>query len=227
MKSNLILIVGASGRMSRELQLLSKEKKQPYMVRSSRDRLPLDWNKIKGVIDFSTPSSSLKYLKEAQTRRIPYVCGTTGWPKSSSYLKAFKNAAKSIPIVLDSNFSLGIEVLCQAAERMAVAFQNPVVITELHHKNKKDAPSGTALKIADRVRHVSPKIAVSFHSIRLGNIPGEHRVYLSAGEDTLEFIHRAHSRRAFAEGAFHALHWLQSKRSGFYTMKDVLERKSL
>lgn len=213
-------LVGSEGKMSKVLQEILGSQKRSFKLWSSKADPQLrteNFEDCSGIIDFSLPEVSAKVLELAETARLPYVCGTTGWSDFTATRKAFLKAADHIPIVLDSNFSAGIEILCQVAELIGQNLKTPIVITDIHHTEKRDAPSGTALKIADRIQGQS-----SIQSIRLGNIFGEHRLLISFQDQTMEFIHRAHSRRPFAEGALQALKWAHDKKPGLYSMKDVL-----
>lgn len=174
-----------------------------------------------GVIDFSRTELTEKILALAVSAKVPLVCGTTGFADRKKIEAEFRQASKTIPVVWDSNFSLGVEILCRASEIAALRTSNAAHITDLHHIHKKDAPSGTALKIQDRIKSAAA-LKVEIESIREGEIFGEHRVRFSLQDEELEFIHRAQSRRPFAEGSIDALLWVAKQNSGFYTMKDIL-----
>lgn len=219
-----IIVVGFSGRMSQKVMEILKVQGKPFKVYSEKAPHELrvnDFESSAGVIDFSSPEVSERVLQLALTARVPYVCGTTGWKSLQETKRAFENAGKSIPVLLDSNFSLGIELFCQAAEKWTRTITGRLHLTDIHHIHKKDAPSGTALKIKDRIEAASPQ-KVDVQSIREGEVFGEHRLLLSFGDEELEVIHRAQSRAPFAEGAVRALEWLQKQKPGFYSMKDML-----
>ncbi len=212
--------------MSLELQRLCLERQRPFELWTSQQSEPsLSTAQIKqvlGLIDFSKPDSSVKISEWAQAHRLPIVCGTTGWPSPDASRQHFLDISSSVPVVLDYNFSQGIEIVCQLSEILATKSGQDVSITDLHHRHKKDSPSGTALKIKDRIlRQGSRNVATN--SVRLGDMPGEHRVLVSFDEQTVEIIHRAHSRRPFAQGALYALDWAAQQIPGLYSMEDILK----
>lgn len=221
MKSS-VIVVGSKGRVSLQLQKGFTEKNISFVVWGSKQKFLPEWKKALGIIDFSTPEASLKICEEASQSGLPYVCGTTGWNNAQKD-KVFAAAAKKIPIVLDSNFSRGIEILCQISELLVKNGIQKFSITDIHREEKKDAPSGTALKIKDRIQSKSKKTGVDIQSIRLGDIPGEHRLMVSFEDQVIEVSHMAQSRRAFADGAYSALLWAKNQKPGLYTMEDVLK----
>lgn len=223
---NDIVLVGNSGRMAVQLQKILKEKKQSFKIYSPNAPAELackSFDNAKGVIDFSNPSTSKEVTELAMKAKVPLVCGTTGWENEDERAQCFAKASTQIPIVWDSNFSVGIEKLCQAVELIAKDAPADFYITDIHHSEKKDAPSGTALKLAERIQEANSNTSVHFHDIRAGNVSGEHRVFLAWGDECLEFVHRAGSRQIFAAGALQALDWLSEKKPGYYRMRDVLQ----
>lgn len=216
-----LVIVGASGKMSKVLQEILSSQGIAFRIASSQDTTQ-SFQDSRGVIDFSLPEVSKKLISYAVKGHVPYVCGTTGWKSAQEIRETFEGPSKSIPILYDSNFSRGIELMAQAAEIMARSRISPLRLVDLHHAAKRDAPSGTALKLKARMEALNPAAEIKIESIREGEIPGEHRLEVSLEGETLEIIHRASSRKPFAEGAIKALEWLESKKSGLYSMKDVL-----
>lgn len=212
--------------MSLQLQEILREKKQDFKLYSPEDdpdNSVESFEGARGVIDFSRPEAAIKVAELASQAQVPLVCGTTGWSSEDQKKKAFDAASQIIPIVWDSNFSLGIEIQCQIAELLAKNIDAPVVVTDIHHQHKKDAPSGTALKLQERMKSVSPDQKVLIHDMRVGEVPGEHRLYIAWENEVIEVSHRANSRRAFAEGALKALDWASTEKPGIYRMKDVLK----
>lgn len=220
-----VIIIGCRGKMSLELQNILKSKAVPFRLWPSSEKKLPDLNTSMGIIDFSTPENSNRICAAAQDAAVPYVCGTTGWDAVGllDRDKIFSAAAKIIPVVVDSNFSRGIEVFCDLGEIIAKKINAAISLSDFHHDKKKDAPSGTALKIKDRILKASPNTQVEIQSIRLGEIPGDHRLMISFEDQILEVHHRSHSRRPFAEGAYASLLWAKDKKPGLYTMKDVLK----
>ena len=192
------------------------------------------------IIDFSHPSVLADLLQFAVSNRIPAVIATTG------YTPAQKNdiamAAKKIPIFYAANYSVGVAVLIDLAKRAAAAFpQAEIEIVEKHHDRKADAPSGTALALAEAIREVRPNATlnpgrsgnckrtpeeIGIHSIRLGNIVGEHEVLIGTPTQTLTLRHEAHTRALFAEGALAAAAFLSGKPAGLYDMNSMLSEKT-
>ncbi|MFW6145999.1 MAG: 4-hydroxy-tetrahydrodipicolinate reductase [Planctomycetota bacterium] len=192
------------------------------------------------VIDFSLPAGTRRALASAINAGTPMVIGTTGLP--ADVADAVEEAARSIPIVHAPNFSVGVNVLlrlvAQAAATLGAGYD--IEIVEAHHRFKKDAPSGTALALADAVcgalgvdrddvlRHGRQGRAertggeIGMHALRLGDTVGEHAVHLGALGETVTLSHSAHSRDTFALGALRAARWVVGKPGGKYDMGDVL-----
>ncbi len=193
------------------------------------------------VIDFTTPESSLAALAVIERAGAAHVLCTTGF--SPEQKLRIENAALKIPIVYSPNMSIGVTVLFKAAETVARALGRDfdVEVVEVHHHQKKDAPSGTALGFAeaaargldlplDRVavygRHgfsgARPKGEIGIHAVRGGDIAGDHTVLFAGDGERVELKHMAHNRQPFAQGALRAALFLKGKRPGLYTMVDVL-----
>jgi len=187
------------------------------------------------VIDFTSPQATLQHLESCMKEKKGIVIGTTGL--SEKDIEKIKDAAKAIPVVFAPNMSVGVNLLFKLVSEIAAAVPNyDVEIVEAHHNQKKDAPSGTALKIADIIskelglpqvygRHgiTGPrKKEIGIHAVRAGDIVGEHTVIFAGPGERIELIHRAHSRDNFAVGAVMAAKWLAGKKPGLYSMKDVL-----
>lgn len=188
------------------------------------------------VIDFTSPDSTLKNAQIAAEHKKPMVIGTTGI--NSDQLKELEGISKKIPILVSSNMSIGVNLLFDIISRAAkdIPGNFDVEIIETHHKNKKDAPSGTAKKLLSeiiRVRGGKPVYEresvdaprgegdIGVMSIRAGDIVGEHTVVFAGPGERLEFTHRAHSRRVFAEGALMAARFITKVKPGMYDMKDI------
>ncbi|MBI2070466.1 MAG: 4-hydroxy-tetrahydrodipicolinate reductase [Elusimicrobia bacterium] len=174
------------------------------------------------LIEFTNPQATLAHLDEIKTMGKAAVIGTTGF--SSDEARRVGDIAKSMPIVLDANFSLGIAMIRRAINSAVGAlgedFDSGLV--ELHRRGKKDSPSGTALDLAGLLTDVTgekPDIC----SLRLGDIPGEHTVYLTTPYEVIEFGHRVYSRDAFAAGALFAARWAHGQKPGLYRFSNVLE----
>ena len=189
------------------------------------------------VIDFTRPEGTLAHLEHCKAA----VIGTTGFtPAQQQTLQSF---ARRIPIVLSPNFAVGVNVVFRLAEAAAQALgaDYDVEIVEAHHRNKVDAPSGTALKLGEIIAAVLKKKDFSFgrqgdtgarparqigiHAIRGGDIVGEHTVIFAGAGERVEVAVRSQSRMTYAAGAVRAAKWLKGKPAGLYDMGDVLGLK--
>lgn len=178
------------------------------------------------VIEFTLPEPTLAHVAAAKTLKKPMVIGTTGF--SEAQLSKIRAAAKAIPIVLSPNMSLGVNLLLllarTAAERLGLDYD--VEVIEAHHRHKKDAPSGTAKRLAEvlaEARH-QPLKTIPVHAVRAGDIVGDHTVLLAGPAERIELTHRAHSREVFARGALVAAQFVIGRRPGLYDMADVLNK---
>ena len=177
------------------------------------------------LIEFTTPDVTVGHVQLAQELRKPIVIGTTGL--SEAQQGTLRVAANTIPIVFSPNMSLGVNVLFElaqiAAQRLGSSYD--VEIVEGHHRAKKDAPSGTAKRLAELVASArkQPTNAVPVHAIRAGDIVGDHTVILAGPSERLELTHRAHSRDVFARGALKAAQFVVSQKPGLYDMLYVLK----
>jgi 4-hydroxy-tetrahydrodipicolinate reductase len=173
------------------------------------------------AIDFSAADAVEEICRLAIQYKRPLVIGTTG--HSAAQKGLIQSAAQSIPIVLASNFSVGVNTLFwltrRAAKLLGENFRAEIV--ETHHVMKKDAPSGTAKTLAEILKTETNK-EIPVRSIREGETVGEHSVLFSGPGERLELIHRAESRETFATGAVAAAKWVMDKPAGLYSMQDVL-----
>ena len=171
------------------------------------------------AIDFSVREAVSAHVLAARVAKKPLVIGTTGL--LSEDLSCIESAAQDIPIVVSSNFSLGIALCLDLAATLGpiLSAKSRIDIFETHHVHKKDKPSGTALALADAIGKGKEEIAI--HSIRSGEIVGEHSLVFECGFERLEIKHTAHSREAFAQGALVAAKHLVGKPPGLYTLKSL------
>ena len=191
------------------------------------------------IIDFSHPSFTLKALPLCIEEKIPIVIGTTGFSKEEE--EKIYHAGEKIPILFSSNMSLGVNILFYLASFLSKKLSPriwQVEILERHHKGKKDAPSGTA-KTLQRIFQENFSIEkISYGregkealrkekemgvlAIRGGSLPGEHTIFLLKEDEELILLHRAYSRRIFAQGALIGAKWVYKKSPGVYSMQEVL-----
>jgi len=173
------------------------------------------------LIEFTSPGATLEHLDIAIKNKKAVVIGTTGFSKEEA--GEIKEASGKIPIVFSPNMSVGANLLFRITEEAAGALGENYTaeIIEAHHDQKKDAPSGTAKRLAEAVAKVKNKMP-PIHSVRLGDIVGDHTVIFAGNGERIELTHRAHSRDAFAKGAISAAKFLAGKKPGLYSMEDVI-----
>jgi len=197
--------------------------------------------KAEVVIDFTTPAATRALLERCVRAKIPAVVGTTGLDLACE--RALDALAAVAPVVATPNFSVGVSVLTALAERAVRALGSDfdIEIVEMHHKRKVDAPSGTAVRLADvvaRARDLDPARAVvhgrsgqvgarrseeiGVLALRGGDVVGDHTLILAGPGERIEITHRAHGREIFARGAVRAAHWVVGRPPGRYDMADVL-----
>ena len=186
------------------------------------------------AIDFSVPSSAIENISECLGRGIPIVSGTTGWLDNYDKMVALCNE-KNGAFIYSSNFSLGVNLFFELSNhlsKMMLHFnQYQVSMEEIHHTQKLDAPSGTAISLANDIIKKynysnwtleTPKAdELKIDAKRIENVPGTHSVFYTSDVDTIEIKHTAHSRDGFALGAVSAAEWISNK-NGVFTMKDVM-----
>lgn len=188
------------------------------------------------IIDFSNPANIEKTCSYAEEHGIPAVIATTGCGDTET--ERIKLAAEKVPVVFSANYSLGITVMARIAEEMTdILGENfDIEIVEKHHRNKLDAPSGTALLLARAVNNKGnyeftygrygserrKKQDIGIHAVRGGGIVGEHSIIFAGDEEVIEIKHHAASKRIFAVGALKAAEFAIGKEKGLYDMKDVL-----
>jgi 4-hydroxy-tetrahydrodipicolinate reductase len=194
------------------------------------------------AIDFTVPAATARHATACAAGGHALVVGTTGLDDGG--LSALQAAARQVPVLYARNMSLGVTVLTELARQAAVLLgpDFDVEITEAHHRDKKDSPSGTALQLGEAVASARgrqlaevavysrprlaaaarPAGAIGFVSVRGGAIVGDHTVLLAGKEELLELTHRATDRALFARGALRAAGWLVGKPAGLHTLRDVL-----
>lgn len=202
------------------------------------DRLPPAFDVM---VDFSLPEGSIERIEACAAAGVPCVVGTTGF--SVEARQRIAAAARKTAVVFSPNMSVGVNVLWHAAARLAESLgpDYDIEIVEAHHRFKKDAPSGTAIKIAEEIARATnrkleetavhgrgpgspPRKAgeIGLHAVRGGDIVGEHTIYYATLGEHLELKHVAHSRETFARGALRAARWVADRGPGLYSMADVL-----
>jgi 4-hydroxy-tetrahydrodipicolinate reductase len=223
-----VLLIGAAGRMGKTVLDLAQSDREIEIAGQCDlgDAMEPAMNDCDVAIDFSHANAIGEICSAALHHGKSLVIGTTA--HSQQQRNTIEETAQSVPIVLASNFSVGVNVLFwltrKAAELLGPDFQPEIV--ETHHKTKKDAPSGTAKTLA-QVLKAAQKIEneIPIQSIREGEVVGEHTVIFSGPSERLELTHRAASREIFARGALRAAKWVIGRPPGLYSMHDVLGLK--
>ena len=237
-----IIIHGSTGRMGRKLQELLADNAAHTMVAavSPEEDVLKTLDDYQGpadlIIDFSFHGAVGALLDYAEARKLPVVIATTG--HTAEEKARIAQAAQTIPVFYSGNMSVGVALLVRLAKLTAQTFPNAEIeIIETHHDQKLDAPSGTALMIADGIKAVRPeatynlgrsgqakrtKEEIGIHAIRIGNVVGVHEVLVSTGTQTITLKHEAHDRMLFAEGAVAAAEYLLGQAAGLYNMETML-----
>jgi len=235
-----LAVCGAAGRMGSRVAALAATDARFDLTarvfhRASREPgggeafaaedLPAALSRADVLVDFSTPEAALRALSAAAAAKKAVVTGTTGF--SNVQRAQIKALSSRIPIFLSPNFSLGVAVLARLARELGRLLPSyDAAISEVHHKAKKDAPSGTALRLAQAVREGRPdQSAVPIVAQRVGGVIGDHTLTFAGPYERIEVTHRAGSRALFALGALDAAFWLRRKKPGLYGMDDLLGAK--
>ena len=251
-------ITGCLGRMGQQLIKSSKLSKDFKIVSLTENKVinrkisglkPLlnsesAFKNTKVIIDFTVPGSTIEILKIASKLKKRVVIGTTGFSKKDE--KLIEKYSKKIPILKAGNMSLGVNLLVYLTEIASKSLRNNFLakVYEVHHKHKKDYPSGTALMLGKGIavgknKKLSKIIGkkyfnkknfpfgnrINFNSIRKGNIIGEHEVKFSSGKELITLNHESFDRALYSEGALIAAKWLINKKPGLYSMRNVLNFK--
>ena len=175
------------------------------------------------VVEFTAPDVTVAHVQLARELRKPMVIGTTGL--SDAQMETVRLASGAIPVVLSPNMSLGVNVLFELARIAAERLPGyDVEVVESHHRQKKDAPSGTAKRLVEVLASARKALpgTIPVHAVRAGDIVGDHTVILAGPSERLELTHRAHAREVFARGALRAARFVIGKKPGLYDMSHVL-----
>jgi 4-hydroxy-tetrahydrodipicolinate reductase len=237
-----VLLVGAKGRMGQAIAAAAEAAGAVIVAGLDQgDDLAQQISGCDVIVDFSHPSATQAVGRACLDAGKPLVIGTTG--HSAEERASIERASRSLPVVLSPNFSVGVNALFwltrEAARMLGEDFDLEIV--ETHHRLKKDAPSGTARKLteilcevrqldyATNARHgregltgERPAREIGVHSIRAGDVVGDHTVTFGGPGERLELTHKASSRETFAAGALRAARWVMGKPPGLYSMEDVL-----
>tara|TARA_B100000003_G_C10865816_1_gene344922 strand:- start:226 stop:1002 length:777 start_codon:yes stop_codon:yes gene_type:complete len=258
MKKINLAITGCMGRMGQQLIKSANKDKLFKIVSLTENRIinkkisgikpELNtiraFKKAKIIIDFTVPECTLEILKIAAKQKKKVVIGTTGFSKKEENL--IKKFSRKIPILKAGNMSLGVNLLMYLTEIASRSLGKNFLskVNEIHHKYKKDHPSGTALMLGKGIatgrkkefyRMIGKKYLnkknfpfskkINFNSIRKGEVIGEHEVTFSSGKEIVTLNHESFDRALYSEGALTAAKWLSNKKSGLYSMRDLLNFK--
>lgn len=224
-------IIGANGRMGQELaRALAKhpefspavgfaeEAAAPGFALTARLQDDAAYRGLQGIVDFSVPAITVAVAERVSSLKIPLVIGTTGL--SEIQLAAIRECGAQAPVFWSPNMSLGVALLIRALKSVLPPADFDLAIEEIHHRHKKDAPSGTALLIQKQIQEKWGRKIETPLAIRGGGDFGTHTVRLMGSAETLTFQHQALSRSVFADGALTVLQWLIKQRPGFYQFDD-------
>jgi len=255
MKKINLAITGCMGRMGQQLIKSSKSNNNFRLVTLTENRIinkkfngikpepnnEIAFEKADIIIDFTIPKCTIEVLKIASKLKKRVVIGTTGFTQKEN--KIIKKYSKKIPILKAGNMSLGVNLLMYLTEIASKSLGDNYLskIFEIHHKHKKDYPSGTALMLGkgiadgknkDLLNLIGKKFLnkknfpygkkINFNSIRKGEIIGEHEVKFSSGKEIITLNHEAFDRTLYSDGALTAAKWLMKKKPGLYSMRDLL-----
>jgi len=258
MKKINLAITGCLGRMGQQLIESSKSNNNFKIVALTESKIinkkisgiKLDINtneafkKADVIIDFTIPKCTLEILKIASKLKKRIVIGTTGFTQNEE--RTIKKYAKKIPILKAGNMSLGVNLLMYLTEIVSGSLGDNYLskVLEVHHKHKKDHPSGTALMLGKGIANGKNKNLynligkkflnkksfpfgkkINFNSIRKGEVIGEHEVSFSSGKEIIKLNHEAFDRALYSDGALSAAKWLSNKKAGLYSMRDLLNFK--
>ena len=258
MKKINLAITGCLGRMGQQLIESSKSNNNFKIVALTESKtinkkisgIKLDINtneafkKADVIIDFTIPKCTLEILKIASKLKKRIVIGTTGFTQNEE--RTIKKYAKKIPILKAGNMSLGVNLLMYLTEIVSGSLGDNYLskVLEVHHKHKKDHPSGTALMLGNGIANGKNKNLynligkkflnkksfpfgkkINFNSIRKGEVIGEHEVSFSSGKEIIKLNHEAFDRALYSDGALSAAKWLSNKKAGLYSMRDLLNFK--
>lgn len=248
-----ILLIGCNGQMGQVVQHAIATHPQVQLVAGFDRQATVDSSfpvyqdfsaiteLIDVVIDFSHHSMTKNTLAYCLEKKLPVVIATTGL--STDIIQAIQETAKAIPVFYSANMSLGINALIQALQKIAPILEEDfqIEIIEKHHRFKKDAPSGTALLLADAINESLEKpksyiygrsgnenenaiSEIGIHAVRGGSIPGEHTVLFAGEDEIIELKHTALSRGIFANGALKAALFIEKQQAGLFSMNELLNQ---
>mgnify|MGYP001611129081 FL=1 len=229
-----IALVGY-GKMGKIIDEIATQRNHEIVARLNESPTSENLNNADVVIEFSNPEVAFNNIKTCLENNIPVICGTTGWLDQKPEIEKIA-AENNTAFLYGSNFSLGVNLFFALNEKLADLMKNfpeyNVQLEEIHHTHKKDAPSGTAISLAEGIIKNDQRFEgwkldetkekeLGIFAIREDEVPGTHSVFYKSSVDEIEIKHTAYSRNGFALGAVIAAEWIQGK-TGNFSMKDVL-----
>ncbi|MDC1081318.1 4-hydroxy-tetrahydrodipicolinate reductase [Flavobacteriaceae bacterium] len=226
------------GRMGKAIEIVAVERGHDVVAKIDQDETYGNLSEADVAINFSIPEAAAENIKTALKINIPVVCGTTGWLDQLNEIKDFCKA-KNSAFIYASNFSVGVNLFFKLNQVLAKLMSShksyQASMKEVHHIHKLDAPSGTAITLAEGIINQSDYTQWSIHKDtienmlpievdRTGEVPGTHTIKYESSIDSITIEHEAHSRKGFALGAVIAAEWIQNKK-GVFSMNDVLSLK--
>lgn len=226
------------GKMGKVIEKIALERGHHVVLKIDKDDTNFDLSVADVAIDFSVPTAAVGNISAALNQNVPVISGTTGWLDNFEDIKSLCEKTNGA-FIYASNFSLGVNLffeLNKVLAKLITPFKEyNVQIEEIHHTQKQDAPSGTAITLAEGIAKesnyegwtLSPNTEpqkIKIEAKRIENVPGTHTINYTSEVDTLEITHTAHNRNGFALGAVVAAEWIIGKK-GIFTMKDVLNIK--
>ncbi|MTE27697.1 4-hydroxy-tetrahydrodipicolinate reductase [Winogradskyella ouciana] len=223
------------GRMGKSIEAIALKRKHTISLKISNANDEFDFTNTDVAIDFSIPTAAVSNIKKALDAGVPVISGTTGWLEQYHEVIDYCNA-KNGTFLYASNFSLGVNIFFEInkklSELMATVDGYSVKMEEIHHTKKLDAPSGTAITLAEQIIENTDykkwtldqpnSDEIHIDAKRIPEVPGTHEVTYNSEIDSISIKHTAHSRQGFALGAVVAAEWIKDKK-GVYTMRDVLQ----
>jgi len=232
------------GKMGKAIEETALQRKHEIILKGGKQTSVEDLKKADVAIEFTNSESALDNVVKCFEAGVPVVCGTTGW--NEKFDEARKNCMeKKGAFFYASNFSIGVNIFFELNRKLAQMMRNQpqysLFLNEVHHTQKKDSPSGTAITLANDIISANSHFAdwklysdesennakekdnstVYINSLRIGDVPGTHEVLYRSEEDDIKMTHNAHGRKGFAAGAVMAAEWLVG-RQGVFSMKDLL-----
>lgn len=214
-----VILIGANGRMGKEMQYFFTQNKVDYVA--------IDKDNAKGlkdkcgdvILDFSTPDALIQNLTFAKNKKLPLVIATTNHTKEN--FDEIKEQSKVIPIFMSSNFSIMFNVLNRMVRNIKGQQDQEIVLEEVHHKTKKDIPSGSAKMLIATLKknNITPKVV----ALRVGKVIGIHKVKVYNDFETLTLVHNVESRQVFCLGAYNACKFIVTKKNGLFDMENLID----